>query len=105
MDKYKAQLKSEEERNSINIEMEFNNTLNKPITKYNCLKLWEIEILDTMELTLKKETEQVDKINTELFNKRKAPGIANKDAPLLASDGSVKNYLDFRKSQLKNDQK
>ena len=33
--KYKNQLESEEEKNMINIELDFNSQLNKGITKYN----------------------------------------------------------------------
>lgn len=38
-----------------------------------------------------KNNETTDKINTELFNRRKGNGV--NDASLLAKDEKVKNYL------------
>lgn len=102
MNKYKEQLRSEEEKNDINIELEFNTSLNKGINKYNCLTLWEIDILNTNEERLDRAAEKTEKDNTNVFNRRKATVNRNDPGTFLASEAKVKNFMDFRKSQLQN---
>lgn len=98
MKKYKEQVPSEEAKHSINIEMDFNVGLNKGITKYNCLKLWNIDVLNTNQEQLDRAMEKANKDGAEVFNNRQMARSRQEGASLLAKNSGVKSFLDFRKS-------
>ena len=92
-----------EEKEPFDIETDFSIRLNKALTKFNWLKLWNIEMINTEENKQIKTSDINDKESAELFNMRKSE-IAKRvvtDKP-LASEEKVKNFLDFRKSQQQN---
>ena len=100
MKKYKEQATSEEIKQNMNIEFDFNVGLNKGVTKYNCLKLWNIDVLNTNEEQLDRAAEKANKHSTEIFNQRQMARNRNDGGSLLAKNTGVKNFLDFRKSNI-----
>lgn len=83
----------EDEKEPPNPELEFNIRLNKGMTKYNCLRHWGIEILNTNEEKLDREAERKDRNNTEVFNRRRMVMARHDGGTMLGKDENAMNYL------------
>jgi hypothetical protein len=94
----------EEEKDSVNVEHEFNIKLNKGMTKYNWLRHWGVEVLNTNEEKLDRETELQHKNNTEVFNRRRMVMARHDGGTMLAKDENAKNYLEKRKAEIRTQQ-
>lgn len=99
INQYKETLQSEDEKNNVDVTFDFNLKLNKGMLKYNCLKHWKIEILNTNEERLDNETERMTKNGSDIFNTRNQIQKGRNGRPILMNKGSsVSSFLAFRKN-------
>ena len=93
-----------EEMKDLDIDFEFSLKLSKAMSKYNCPKHWNIEILKVNDEKLDRESERKDG-GADIFNSRNQAQKTNVEVKLLGQDSSVKNFMKFRQNNMSNFQK
>lgn len=96
INKYKETLKSEDEKNNVDVTFDFNLRLNKGMLKYSCLKHWDIEILHTNDQKLDNATERGNKDGAEIFNTRTQIQKGRGRTIKTNKGSSVSSFMAFR---------